>query len=68
MLLHLERVESKEEAKSTKLVEKGKVEELHFVWSKESDRIVENDNDLEMLEGLLNHIKILNIIGNLNPF
>ena len=39
VMLCLEHVESKEEAKSAKLVEKEKVEELHFVWSTESHRI-----------------------------
>ena len=71
-LQRLEHVESKEEAETAKLVEKENLEEVHFVWTKERKRKVENKNDLEVLEGLqppknVEYLRIKYFLGGCLP-
>ncbi|KAK4583746.1 hypothetical protein RGQ29_021747 [Quercus rubra] len=68
-IFNLEHVRDKEEAKTANLVEKTRVHKLEFHWSRER---VGNNNDEDVLEGLLPHprlksLKIENFRGEKFP-
>jgi hypothetical protein len=65
LIIGLENVRDKDEARSAHLAEKARIHELRLYWSQNSDREVNHQNEEEVLEGLQppQYLKGLMIVG-----